>query len=218
MNESLNISADFASVADALEPVTFHRRGSGGPAGHAIAHALRQQVTVREAVASGGRYTATDVTWHLPTSELPTAPRLGDVVCDAEGGRWTVLEVAPATLGSRWRLTARSLAIVYGLDDTITVLQASYVKGDCGAVEATWWPSRTGVRARIQPVAAKNSVQLEVRQTTTQYQIFVEEPLALDASHRIQSSNGTVYKILGVTAAERIGELEQIEAEVTPWP
>jgi hypothetical protein len=144
---NLDPSGDFPQAADATEAVTLRRRGtSPGSPGTVVPHALRRAVTTREAAQSHGRYTASDVTWHLPTGELPESPRLGDVIADGEGRRWTVLEVQLATLGTRWRCTARDLAIVYALDDTVTVLKASYAKGEGGAAEATWRPWKTGVR------------------------------------------------------------------------
>ncbi len=158
------------------------------------------------------------MTWHLATEQLSNAPQLGDVITDGEGRRWTVLDVQLTTLRTRWRCAARNLAVVYALDDTITVLKATYVKDDGGAAEPTWRPWKTGVRARIQPRATKMDTEHHARQTTTKYRIFVEEDLTLDHTHRIQGPDGTIYKVTGVTAAERIGELETIEAEVTPWP
>ena len=76
--------------------------------------------------------------------------------------------------------------MVYGLDDTITILQATYVKGDGGAAEATWLPWRTGVRARIQPVQSGIASQHEARQTITRCKIFIEERTRPrpDAPHR----------------------------------
>ena len=212
-------SADFAAAADGAEAVTLQRRGSApGSPGTDVAHALRRAVTTREAAESNGYYTASDVTWHLPTEELGDAPELGDVITDGDGRHWTVLEVQLATLRTRWRCATRSLAIVYALDDTITVLKATYVKDDGGAAEPTWWPWKTGVRARIQPQAAKADSEHQARQTTARYRIFVEEDLAVDHTHRIEGPDGAIYKITGVTGAERIGELQTIEAEVTPWP
>ena len=216
---NLDPSTDFVQAADGLEAVTLRRRGSDlVSAGTAIAHALRRVVTTREAAASGGRVTASDVTWNLPAAELTEPPRLGDILCDASGRRWTVLDVARTTLGSRWRCTSRNLAVVYGLDDTITVLRATYAKSDGGAMDPDWLPWKTGIRARIQPVAAQIHPQNQTRQTTTRFQIFIEETLMLNHAHRILGPDGTVYKIVGTTAAERIGELERIDAEVTPWP
>ncbi len=219
MTPSPDSVCDLAQVADGLEAVTLRRRGSSPAApGAVIGHALRRAVTTREAAASDGHYTASDVTWHLPVAELPAAPRLGDVLCDAAGRRWTVLDVAGTTLGSRWRCAARSLAVVYGLDDTISVLQAVYTPGAGGAAVPAWQVWLTGIRARIQPVAAQSDVLHAAWQTVTRYRIFVEQTLSLDHTHRIRGPDGTVYKILGATAAELIGELESIEAEVTPWP
>jgi hypothetical protein len=143
---------------------------------------------------------------------------LGDVLRDNQGRQWTVLEVARTTLGSRWRCAARNLAIVYALDDTITILQAVYKKSASGAMEPLWQPWKTGVRARIQPVTAESGVEHQSRRVAARYQIFVAEELSLTPTQRILGPDGTVYKILGTTAAERIGELANIEAEVTPWP
>ena len=91
--------------------------------------------------------------------------------------------------------------MVYGLDDAITILKATYVMGDCGAAEATWLTWRTGVRARIQPVRSSVVAQHEARQTSSRFQIFVEGEFALDQTHRILAADGTIYKILGVTGA-----------------
>jgi len=219
MSLNLDPSADFAEVADGTEAVTLRRRGSRpGASGTAIASALRRAVTTREAAESHGRYTASDVTWHLPAEELTGVPRLGDVLVDAEGRRWTILDVQAAALQGRWRCASRNLAVVYALDDTVTILKASYTKEDGGAAEPSWRPWKTGVRARIQPLATTVATEHHARRTATRYRIFVEEDLTLDHTHRIQGADGTVYKVTGTTAAERIGELQTIEAEVTPWP
>ena len=215
----LGLSTDLATVADGLEAATLVGRGmEAGSPGTVVHHALRRAVTTHEAAASEGRYTASDVTWHLPVAEAPVAPRLGDVLRDAAGRRWMVLDVARTTLGSRWRCATRSLAIVMGLDDTITVLRASYAKGDGGAMEPTWQPWKTGIRARIQPTTTRSEIQHDARVATIRCTIYVEEVLSLDPTYRIQGPDGLVYKVVSTTGPDRIGELQSIEAEVTPWP
>lgn len=217
-------SADFAGVTDGLETVTLRRRGSGDDT--AVTHALRRAVTTREAgtrdrygtlkrVASDGRQTASEVTWHLPAEQLSESPRLGDVIIDAAGQRWTILDVGLTTLRSRWQCATRNLAVAYGLDDTVTILKATYVKGDAGAAEPTWRPWRTGIRARIQPAAADVGTEHQARRTTTRYQIFVEEDLPLDHTHCIRGPDGTIYKVQGTRGAQRIGELQTIDAEAS---
>ena len=176
-------------MSDGLETVTLLRRGStSGIAGTVIAHALRRAISAAEAaivttgdvhknVPSGGQYAAAAVVWHLPVAELPIAPRLGDVILDGQGQRWTILEVKRTTLGARWRCETRNVAVAFGLDDTISVLKT--VSGG-GSSEPTWRTWKTGVRARIQPVETKITTAAETSTTTTLYRIFVEENLELD--------------------------------------
>src|ERR1700722_9293913 len=104
--------SDFAQVTDALEPVTLRRADGSGSI--ALASALRRAITTREAAASDGKYTTSDVHWHLAAAELPVPPRLGDQIIDATGEAWTILETQLATCGSRWKGTARNLTFAGG--------------------------------------------------------------------------------------------------------
>jgi hypothetical protein len=219
-------SNDFAAVADGTEAVTLLRRGStSGVAGMTIAHALRRAVTAAEAtifnsndvhkiVPSDGKQTAAETIWHLPVAELATPPRLGDVILDAAGGRWTVLEVTQATLGARWCCSTRDVAVAFALDDTITVLKTTNSRG-CGPAESLWRTWRTGVRARIQPAQTTITNAAGVASTTTNYRIFVAEDLELDHTCCIRSADGTIYSILSAIGAQRIGELQVIDVQVT---
>ena len=216
---------DFATVLDGLETVTLLRRGTSPGDGETIAHALRRAVVTGEAtivnrgdvnksVASDGQQTAADVVWHLPVAEVVVAPRLGDVILDGQQQRWTILEVKCTMLGTRWRCTARNVAVAFGLDDTITVLKATYVKGTCGAAEPVWRAWRTGVRARIQPLENKIVAGADARSTVRRYRIFLEEDVDLDHTCSILAPDGTVYTITAAAGAERIGQLQVIDAEV----
>ena len=215
---------DFADVVDATESVTLKRRGTSSAT--AIAAALRRAVDTHQASArnlyntwkkpaSAGHLTACDVIWHLPKEQLSEAPRLGDLIVDADNARWTILDVRLATLKTRWQCFARNLAVVHGLDDTLTILKATYTKGSGGAAEPAWNVWRTGVRARIQPAKAAVDVENQTRRSTRRFQIFVEEDVALDHNHRIQGPDGTVYRIRGTTGAQRIDEVQNVDAEVT---
>lgn len=222
-----NPSDDFTAVTDGLETVTLLRRGNmPGETGTVVAHALRRAMTAVEAtiaakgdvhkqVASGGRQTAAELAWHLPVVELPDSPRLGDVIVDGAGGRWTVLEVKLTTFGSRWRCVARNVAVAFGLDDTISVLKAAYTKSPCGAAEPTWRTWKTGVRARVQPRETKIVAGAETRSAVSRYRIFAEEDLDLDQTCCIRGADGTLYTIVDTAGAERIGELQVIDVEVT---
>jgi hypothetical protein len=212
-------SADLTRIADGTEAVTFLRRGrTPGDSGTTIAHALRRAITagqaaivnrgdVHKSVASGGRCISADLVWHLPVSELPDAPQLGDMILDADNQLWTILVVKRATLGARWRCETRNVAVAYGLDDTISVLKATGVPG----VWRTWL---TGIRARIQPGEVKIYNDDYMPLTIVRYRIFLGENVTLDHTCRLRGADGTVYTPTASTGAERIGELQVVEAEV----
>jgi hypothetical protein len=220
-------SDDLAAVTDGAETVTLLRRGSTlGTSGTVIAHALRRAMSameativtrgdVRKKVAGAGRHTAAAVVWHLPVAELPMAPRLGDLILDGDGQHWTILEVKLTTMGSRWRCETNNIAVAFGLDDTISVLKAICPSSGCIPSDPTWRTWQTGVRARIQPLETKITNDAETATTTTRYRIFVEENLELDHTCCIRGADGTIYTITGAIGAERIGELQVIEAQVT---
>jgi hypothetical protein len=153
--------------------------------------------------------------WLLPIAELPESPRLGDVVLDGDGHRWTILEVERMTLTGRWSCKTRNVAIAYGLDDTIAVLKATYAKSDGGAVEPTWQVWKTGIRARIQPLEMEMATDVTRHVATRRYRIFVEEDIEVDSRCCIRGPDGTLYTITSSIGIERIGEMQVIEAEVT---
>jgi hypothetical protein len=215
-------SNDLSTVADGTEAVTLLRRGrTPGDAGTAIAHALRRTVTageaamintgdVRKQVPSGGRQLADDLVWHLPAAELPDAPRLGDIILDGDGRRWTILIVKRATMGARWRCETRDLAIAGGLDDAISVQKNV---GD--AASPVWQTWKTGIRARIQPLKMTVDPGDDVAgpSTASRYRVFLEENLPLDHTCRIRGPDGAICAILSSTGAEQIGELQVVEVE-----
>lgn len=215
-------STDFEDVVDGLEAVTLDRRGSTPNTD--VEHALQRAITNTEAESatgttesSKGLYRMGDVRWHLPDVEVGTAPRLGDAVVDASGNRYTVIDAQHATLEARWRLVGRNLRMVFQLDDTITLLRATYAKSTGGAAEPTWHTWRT-VDARIQPQTFDIGVENEAKRLVKTVDIFIAESLAINTEHRVRGRNGQLYKITSYENAKRIGELSTISAEVTPWP
>jgi hypothetical protein len=206
-------STDFETIADGLEAVTLDRRGSSDNV--SVTKALRRNVSTTEIAASNGKLQSGDTRWHLPASEVTTTPRLGDWIEDSSGDRWQVLEIRKDTLSNRWRCISRNLRIVYGLDDTVTIQVASYAKGTAGAPERTYTTWRTGVRCRVQEVAATHGDEAGARRTQKAYVILCEDDYDLDHTHRIKDRRGNKYQVLGVSQRADIGKPMIIEA--TPW-
>ena len=223
MTLTFDSSNDFADVVDGLETATLKRRGSSDDV--TVAGALRRSVTVREArvrnrydtwkhVSGDGRSTASDLVWHLPAAGLSDPPLPGDVILDGDAQRWTILQSQLAAQTARFVCVTCNLAVVFGLDDTIAILKATYAKGTCGATEATWRTWKTGVRARIQIATTDVRTDHQATAAKIRYRIFIEEDLALDHTHRVRGPDGTLYAIHGTIGAERIDELQTIDAEV----
>lgn len=212
---------DFSNVIDGLQSVTLTRSGSSTPV--QIEDALRRAVTTAEAATvrstfsassspSQGKYTASDVAWHLPAAALGEPPLPGDVIEDGDSRRWTVLAVVQATLDSRWRCICRNLAIAAGLDQYVDIERATFVKSDGGAAEPTWNTWLTGLPARIQPIAAKVENLDDRRVTTTTFKVFLAEAVAVNHTHRLKGPDGTIYRITGYKKPERIDALMEIGA------
>ena len=163
-----------------------------------------------EAAPSAGWYTTSDVAWHLPADELPESPRLGDVIVDAYGQRWTILTVRAAALATRWRCVARDLAAAHGLDNTVRIEKASYAKGESGAEEVVWRLWKAGLRARIQPVAQQAKDEHERTVTAATFKVLVAEDLDVDHHCRVRGPDGKTYRVLSYRKGERIDALGEI--------
>jgi hypothetical protein len=214
-----NTTDDFATITDGLEPVTLFRRQSPGD-GELIPHALRRAIDTaevlgdnRKTIESDGRYTAADAAWNLPVAELASEPRLGDVLEDAAGRRWTILEARLVALGARWRCRTRELSIAFGLEDLIDVLVAEYSQNESGAAETTWSVQHAGVRGRIQPIETKVFAGDSGLTSVHRCRIILEEAFDLDHTHRLRGPDGTLYRITAAAGFPKLGELQTIDVE-----
>lgn len=220
MTTNFTTAGDFAAVADGLEPVTLLRRESPTGPGESVPHALRRAVDAAEVVGenrktieSDGRYTAADTSWSLPDNELLAQPRLGDVVLDAAGRRWTILETRLVALGSRWRCRTRELSIAYGLEDLIDILQAEISTDESGNAETAWIVLHEHVRARIQPTETKITTENSIPKSVRRRRIILAESFDLDHTHRLRGPDGTLYRIAAVDGFPKLGELQTVDAE-----
>jgi hypothetical protein len=205
----LDPSDDFLGVIDGLTPVAVLRTGTA--ARTEVAHALRQAGRARQSGRSPEPLAEADAVWHLPAAELPEAPRPGDVILDAGGTRWTILDVRHATLGSRWQCSARDLALHHGLDAYVDIEKVEYVKGSGGADEPSWHVWKTGLRARIEPQSAAVGQKQDRQVTTARFTVFLADDLSVDHTHRIKAADGTLYTVTGYRKADRIDALMEIE-------
>lgn len=210
MTVTFSPGTDFVDVTDGLEAVTLNRRGSSSDV--SVANALQRNVSTAEVGSSDGRYRAGDVRWHLPVSQVSSAPQLGDWIVDAASARWQVLEVREDTLSSRWRCVTRNLAIAYGLNDTVVIEEAVWAKGTGGTAKATYHVWKSGVRARIQERTVTVGNDVETQRTVREFQIFLEDDYEITHNHRIRDRKGTYYKITGTANKAELGQAQVVGA------
>lgn len=209
MSWEAQLGADLLRV-DGLQPATLERTDGTPPT--TIAHALRRAIRTAEAEASGGKYTTSDTHWHLPSTELADAPRLGDRLIEGNGTAWTVLQVELLALGGSWRCQARNLAIAAGLDQQITIQRAAWTRDSAGAPVATWSDWRVNLAARVHPVAGK-AIDAEARtQSRRRVQVFLTEAAPLDHNYRILQG-AAVYRVLGYEGTDAIDRLTTLWVE-----
>lgn len=216
MSASLDVSNDFA-VFDGAEIVTLcePRSSSGVEPAAVTTPALRRKLTVREIEASRGKYTASDVRWHLPDAELPTAPALGSLIVDGAGRAWTILEASRVTLGSRWSCTARAWEIAAGLSDLVSVLQATWTKSASGVPLAEWMELRRGAAARIQPLERRMSDETAAEAARATHRCFLAEPIDATSALRVRRGD-ELYAVLGIDDVERLDRGMTLLLEVLP--
>ncbi|MCH8047495.1 MAG: head-tail adaptor protein [Planctomycetes bacterium] len=216
MPSDFDPATDFPDVVDRLEAVTV--ADVSAATNTPVASALRRAVTTREAAASEGKYTESDVVWHLPASLLTSPPAVGDTITDAAATVWTILEVQQAAADSRWRCVARVAAIDGGFNETIDIQLATWNKGSAGAATPAWANVQTGLSARIQPHRMDIRAEHGRRTVRTTHRIYVSQQVSVNENHRIKDGGGGVYHVVASEKSDRIDALMVIHVVQTPWP
>lgn len=215
MTVTFNAGTDFADVVDGLESVTLKYPGASSTV--SVTSALRDIVDVMERGASGGRYTATDATWSLPTSEVTTRPPLGTKIIDSTSVYWTILEVSYAPQLNVYECTARALSIVAGLDTYITIQENRPVKSDGGAEANRWFEQVGGLHARIHEFTSTINTNQQSRYVERTFRITVADPVEITGLQRVLGPDGQTYEITGYEHSEDLADLPVILAKQTIW-
>jgi hypothetical protein len=214
---------------DNVEPLTWEI-SRGGPVEvrsqlaqqDSIPVAKRRATTYREQVSSGGVYLSSDVVWHIPAAVLTPGnqPKMGDVLIDQDGGRWTILDIQLARWKQRWQCTTRNLSVVYGLNDYIDI-QARGITHDAAGATILLWPPDGGsvsypkLPCRVQLRQESQATGRGLRGKQLAYDIIVDRQIVISTEDRILW-NGKILDVTGYRAAESITELPIVEAVLRP--
>ncbi len=202
--------SDDPAVFDETEAVTLRARGK--VTGAIIVGALRRADKRQEAEPSEGTCLASDLRWHIPTSQVDDEPLPGATIVDSHGEIWTVLSVERQTLGTRYVCQSRNLAIAGGLNEYVTLERATWSLDVHGAPLATWHVAGPALRARLQPLDARSTTQHDQPSLRRRYRIYLAQSITLDASTRLVHDD-IRYHITNYDRPERIDALFVVEAE-----
>ncbi len=172
-----------------------------------VTGALRRAARRRQQPESNGRAGVDQVVWHLPQSQLPQRPPLGLMLTSADGENWIAVAVATAAGGSRWQVTARSVAVEGLLADRVHLLAAVVDKDAHGAQTAAWRIVEANVPARIQPLWAKEA-QGEPPPQASRCRVILGRQRAWPLPLRVhQPHTGRTLRVLEITHEESLDQL-----------
>ena len=213
---------DDQAILDDPETVTYVSVRNAGDVEVEVPLAVGYDLTLRELMASGGRYQATDMNWTLRLATLTgagVAAKPGDRIVRADGSRYTVLDRTTTAFAGFVKATARNMAVHHDLSDACDWYEPGPTQGqdDAGHREPTWVPRRLGLVCRFQPQASEPAEAHGKRVTQTRYVAVFEDAAVAEATHEGQlrwspvPGEVRVLEVLAVRNAERIDELTQVE-------
>lgn len=183
-----------------------------------VPHAIRTQVSVREAAASGGVYTQHDVRFSLLTSEfeIEALPEVGGLLVARGTELWGIYgrdeEVGQLRLWCKRELIgtlARSVKV-----------QRPVRTRDSDLVQQTAWEDfRLGVPASIQIVNSELVVEHLSRRIKISHRIVCDLPDALvEPGFRFVDEGRRSYNVVRVTGQGVIGTLAVFDCEAARLP
>ena len=205
MTSIFNVVDDFQDVVDNTEAVVLNRRDSSQNV--AIDAARQQSIVTQESRPSDGAVRQADAVWHLPMPEGESAPQLGDVLIDAEGRRWTVLETRELPALGRWKCETRELSIAFGCVDRVDIERAMWDDLGSGPEIVGWVYVRTSLPVKIQPQEMTVDTSSTPWEAEADFEIILSQSIALEPGDRFVAEDGTIYALQAYKQTECIDAL-----------
>lgn len=203
---------------DNVEPVTLISVAKSGETLVDLPTVKRRAPSFKELSASGGVYTAQDLVFLVPKKVVDTAggsrPKPADVIRDADGIRWTILECPLNTLKSTYRCMTRDMILAADLRDTLTIKRPlELTTDDAGGREYEYENIYQGIACRFQEVNAGELDERGQRLTVKRYNVWVERRLYLTIEDQAVDPDGNIYEVKGWQDADRIDQLQMLQCE-----
>ncbi len=214
-----DFSADYL-LYDNAEAITYQSVAAASRTSYPIATAVRLTKSAKERAPSNAAYVGADLQWLVSGTLLPVPPKPGDQIQDAAGVLWTVQTADYEVLDKQYLLDCLNLAIVYQLQDTITIERPT-ISYDGSGVRVKTWPPTGGstpyqnLAARVQPLDASLVDERGLRGLAVTHACIVSQQVSVTNEDRI-NLGGVYYEIRGYHNPARVDELPVIDAELVP--
>ena len=219
---NLNLVND-PTVWDNLENATLsHVRVGQSAYLETVLRAKRRNLTFKEKAASNAAYVGAQLIWLLPADLVTLGVKPGDLITDADGSIYTVLETDLAALKSFWRLTTVNLSIAFDLQDAVDVQRATIILDGAGAAVKLFPPDGgqtliSGLACRVQPTEEAIRDERGIRGPAVKYDVTISQSATgISTEDRLLwTAQGRYLEIRRIRNPERIDELPVMECELT---
>ncbi len=195
--------------------------------GSSVPNVYRMPDVVSEQEPAQGVYLSRNVGFHLPVGDAiypgDSKPTVGMLIVDADDFAYFVLTVRQPKHSDYWGCMTRE-AVISGtldLDDTVTLLAASYTKdpGLGKKVTHTADSTFTGVAAKIMLRPSVAEAYAGQDQILEQYDIYVAEDIGqVNEGDLLRDGDGKQYRIVSWRNRQSISELSVLECELRQVP
>lgn len=218
VTEPLNLDlSDDALLVDGVGAVDFTPRGGILVS---VKNSLRRNVTNKEAEASNGVYTLSDVWFDLPAKQVLgvsglVTPVPGDKI-EVSGEALTILQVIYKREIDKYSCLSRNKKVHNGLKDQVRIEQATYSTSASGFESESWSTLLSGLNAKIQEVRGTREEQYDKDLLVQSYNIFLEDDQDTDWTLKlriVEEVSGDVYRILSWEEADSIEKLFTLTCE-----
>lgn len=156
-------------------------------------------VTAKDAAASDGTYTQSDVKFNLPVVELLTfVPLVGDFVRTVDGLLWPIGMVEKLTLKTRLRVWCKRCDLNPALATQLKVFKPIN-KVDNSNTPYTEWQLVKTAPGHVNEVASEFDIQNGWEKLKITHNVFFTDQFPIQAGFRIEDCDGNKFNVQRVT-------------------
>lgn len=210
----LDVKMDFETVCDWLEPITLTLPDSTEIE---VTKALRRAISQREGGSqtpedTEGQTLVYDTRWHLPVSQVPTAPLIGSHISDGIT-IWEVVWVDWQTGVNRWLCSSRQIVTLDELTNRFTLQIGAYIKAEEGDAAINWSSEITNLLGSMSLRAERIDFRHDKQVAVKEYVSFLMNDEPMEGPLRLVDSDGVVYNVTSGSGRKQIGAIQRFECE-----